>query len=183
MPLYVHFPDAALPIAQKMLRQFEECRLTAYQDEGGIWTIGWGHTGDVQEGDTITQEHADYWLDADSRLATTLLDKQLKVRLGTNQAGALISFSYNIGANAFRNSTALADLNEGKVSAVPVEMFRWVHVKGKVSPGLVKRRGAEIALWFKADDPPSNSTDVSPVELAVLPPKDGYKLDPPAAAT
>lgn len=43
-----------------LTREFEGCRLEAYQDQGGVWTIGYGHTGpDVHEGLTWTQEQAD----------------------------------------------------------------------------------------------------------------------------
>ena len=29
------------------IKKFESCRLTAYQDAAGVWTIGYGHTGSV----------------------------------------------------------------------------------------------------------------------------------------
>ena len=39
-----------------LTEQFEACRLTAYQDQVGVWTIGYGHTGpDVTPKLTITQ--------------------------------------------------------------------------------------------------------------------------------
>ena len=43
-----------------LTEQFEGCRLTAYQDQVGVWTIGYGHTGtDVTPGLTITQQQAE----------------------------------------------------------------------------------------------------------------------------
>ena len=48
-----------------LIKRFESCRLTAYQDFGGVWTIGWGHTKDVCEGMTVSQNEADACLVTD----------------------------------------------------------------------------------------------------------------------
>ena len=49
-----------------LLKQFEGCNLTAYQDQRGVWTIGYGHTGpEVKEGLVSTQAQADAQLAAD----------------------------------------------------------------------------------------------------------------------
>ncbi len=41
-------------------KRLEACRFHAFQDSGGVWTIGYGHTGpDVYEGLVWTQEQCD----------------------------------------------------------------------------------------------------------------------------
>ncbi len=45
-----------------LIKRFEGLRLTAYQDSVGVWTIGYGHTSGVSEGQTITQTQADAYL-------------------------------------------------------------------------------------------------------------------------
>jgi hypothetical protein len=47
----------------ELIKKFEGCELEAYQDAvAGVWTIGYGHTKDVQEGDKWTEEKADFML-------------------------------------------------------------------------------------------------------------------------
>ena len=89
-----------------LIKKFEGCRLTAYADVGGVWTIGWGQTGpDVVEGLTITQAQADARLRAEvDRFAEGVLSG-LKVPVNQNQFDALVSFAYNVGLGAFRSST------------------------------------------------------------------------------
>lgn len=46
----------------------ESCRLTAYRDSRGLWTIGWGHLLDQSvdwTGHAISQAQADQWRDID----------------------------------------------------------------------------------------------------------------------
>ena len=50
---------------KNLIKKYEGCRLTAYFCPSGILTIGWGHTGDVKEGQTITQSEADRLFDLD----------------------------------------------------------------------------------------------------------------------
>ena len=49
---------------RKDIQQAEDCKLVAYQDPLGVWTIGWGHA-DVPPGTVWTQEQADGQLDWD----------------------------------------------------------------------------------------------------------------------
>ena len=45
-----------------LIKKFEGCELDAYQDSVGVWTIGYGHTKGVNEGDKINQDEAEYLL-------------------------------------------------------------------------------------------------------------------------
>lgn len=144
------------PQAKALIQYFESCRLTAYQDQGGIWTIGWGHTGpDVVAGKTITQEQADALFLTDVGVFEDVVSGAVTVPLCDNQFGALVSFAYNVGGEHFRSSTLLRLLNAGDYNSVPSQLARWnkVFVNGVpvVSPGLAKRRSAEAQLWLTPD--------------------------------
>ena len=80
----------------KLIKHFESCKLTAYQDSGGIWTIGWGHTKNVHSGDTCTQEQADQWLVEDLEEAEKRVNLFVKVPLKQCELDSLISQAYNI---------------------------------------------------------------------------------------
>lgn len=131
------------------LKQREGCRLTAYKDVGGTWTIAYGHTGDVTEGQVIDQHQADVLLEHDTQWACDCVEHSVNVPLTDNEFGALVSFAYNIGASAFESSTLLKKLNAGDYESVPSEMLRWVKVKGQRSEGLVNRRNSEGGQWVK----------------------------------
>jgi lysozyme len=75
-----------------------------------------------------------------------LLD--VRVPLTQNQYDALVSLVFNIGAGAFRGSTLLRLLNNSNYAAVPDQMRRWIHVNGKISNGLKKRREEEVKQWL-----------------------------------
>lgn len=135
----------ALGIA--IIKEFEGCRLTAYQDGNGIWTLGWGETGGIKEGDNCTQEEADAWLAKAISNIEHGVTRMLKRPLDDNQFSALCSLVYNIGLGHFAASSVLQLINADMMSQVPVAIFKWCRIAGEVSPGLLRRRKAEIALW------------------------------------
>ena len=61
-----------------------------------------------------------------------------------------MSFVFNIGPTAFRKSTLLRLLNEGKPEEVPAQLKRWNKAGGKTVQGLINRREAESGLWETA---------------------------------
>src|SRR5271155_633134 len=91
-----------------MIEGFEGIRLTAYQDQRGIWTCGYGHTQNVTEGTECTQEIADAWLSQDLATAENCITRMVKPVITQNQYDALVSFAYNIGCGNFAKSTVLA---------------------------------------------------------------------------
>jgi len=136
--------------ALALLKAWEGLRLTAYQDTGGVWTIGFGHVGgDVREGFTVTEEEAERLFRKDLGWATACVDQRVTVPLTDGQFGALVSFVYNIGETQFLTSTLLRKLNAGDYAAVPSQLARWNKDNGQVIPGLVNRRAAEAGLWAK----------------------------------
>jgi lysozyme len=119
----------------------------AYQDTGGVWTIGYGHTRGVKMGDSISHERAEMLLEADLMTAEKAVSELTRVYLTDNQFSALVSFVFNEGVGKFEKSTLLRELNTGHYAAVPSELAKWIYDDHKVQPGLVRRRAAEAALW------------------------------------
>ena len=120
-----------------LIKSFEGCRLTAYLCPAGVWTIGYGHTAGVSNGQAITQEQADSFLKAD-------LEKYEKyvnatgLTLNQNQFDALVSFTYNCGAGNLKKLIANRTLPE-----IADAMLLYNKGGGKVLAGLVRRREAE----------------------------------------
>lgn len=138
---------------EALIKSFESCKLIAYQDQRGIWTIGWGHTGpEVIEGLVWTQDQADAQFDIDLRdRAENAVSRDVTVFLTSNQFSALCSLCFNIGSGNFGSSTLVRDLNGGNLAAVPAEFLRWDKVNGQPNAGLHRRRVAEAAFWGQAD--------------------------------
>lgn len=136
--------------AQRLIKQWEGLRLTAYQCAAGAWTIGWGHTGPTaQPGARITEDAAETLFQADLRRFEAGISELVKVPLSDEQHGALVSFAFNVGLARLRSSTLLQRLNAGRYDEVPAQLARWVYGGGKVLPGLVNRRAAEAGLWAR----------------------------------
>ena len=130
-------------------KEFEGLRLNAYQDSGGVWTIGYGHTGkDVKRGMTITQEQADDLLKKDVQWAVDCVNKAVTQAVNQNQFDAMVDFTFNVGCGAFRGSTLLRKLNAGDSAGAAEEFLRWKFVKGVEVAGLLRRRQADRALFL-----------------------------------
>ena len=134
----------------KILKFFEGCRLTAYQDSVGVWTIGYGHTKGVYDGMTITQEEAEQMLLTELEEYEGYVEKYVTVPLTQNQFDALVVWVYNLGPTNFRRSTLLKELNSGNYTAAGNEITKWNKAGGKVLAGLVRRREAEARLFNEA---------------------------------
>ena len=131
----------------EILKYFEGCKLTAYQDSVGVWTIGYGHTKGVYNGMTITQEEAEQMLLTELEEYEGYIENMVTVPLTQNQFDALVVWIYNLGPTNFKNSTLLKELNAGNYTAAGQEITRWNKAGGKVLAGLVKRREAEAELF------------------------------------
>ena len=134
----------------EILKYFEGCKLTAYQDSVGVWTIGYGHTKGVYDGMTITQDQAEQMLLSELEEYEGYIENMVTVPLTQNQFDALVVWVYNLGPTNFRNSTLLKELNSGDYTAAGKEITRWNKAGGKVLAGLVKRREAEAQLFNEA---------------------------------
>ena len=143
-----HINDAG----RQIVKEFESLRFRAYPDPGtggAPWTIGYGHTRGVKQGDSCSMTQAERWLDADLSVAEQAIKKVVEVVLNDNQFSALVSFVFNVGADNFRRSTLLRMLNAGDFSGAADQLLRWNKAAGKVLPGLTRRRAAERSLFLK----------------------------------
>ncbi|HOT98242.1 MAG TPA: lysozyme [bacterium] len=155
-----------------LIKKLEGCRLTVYDDQAGLPTIGIGHlltrtenvSGKIWIGgepyiiyNGLTEELCIELLKQDLQVPVDTVNQAVQVPLNQNQFDALVSFVFNIGCTRFRNSTVLQVINAGRLDRVPKEMRRWVYVNDKVSKGLQNRREAEIRLW---NTPVENETPV-----------------------
>ena len=129
------------------IRGVEGLEHEAYQDEGGVWTIGYGHTRGVKEGDSISTFKANTYLNTDLVAFELQLQRLVRVELHQNQYIALLSLIYNIGGTQFAESTLLKYVNEKKFDLVPDEIRKWNRVNGEVSLGLTRRREKEALLF------------------------------------
>lgn len=136
-----------------LIKQFEGCKLTAYQDSVGVWTIGYGWTKPVdgkpiRAGMTIKQETAERLLKTGLVSYESDVSRLVKVGLTQGQFDALVSFTYNLGARSLSTSTLLRKLNAGDYAGAANEFQRWNKAGGKVLTGLTRRREAERALFL-----------------------------------
>lgn len=132
-----------------LIEDFEGCRLTAYQDAVGVWTIGFGHTGaDVTPGLTITQVQANTFLAQDVAQFAADVHMLVRITLTQGQFDALVSFAYNVGLGALRQSALLELLNQGSIQSAARQFAEWVHAGDVILLGLVRRRAAEIVVFL-----------------------------------
>jgi lysozyme len=130
-----------------LIKSCEGLRLDAYQDTGGVWTIGYGHTLGVSKGDTITPGEAERLLieDIGRHDITPLLDGAPTKQC---QFDAMTSLAFNIGLERFRNSTVLKRHKLQNTIGAANAFLLWVYDNGRKEPGLVKRRELERKLYL-----------------------------------
>ena len=134
-----------------LIKKFEGCELTAYQDSVDVWTIGYGHTKGVEDGQEITQEEAEEMLASELDEYEGYINDLVECDLEQCQFDALVAWVYNLGPTNLRSSTMLKRLNSNDLEDVPSQIKRWNKAGGKVLKGLVRRREAE-ALLFEGND-------------------------------
>lgn len=133
----------------ELIKYFEGFEDTAYLCPANVWTIGYGRTRNVKEGDRITEPQAERDLLEELEEFKHQVLHSVKVELTQNELDALTSWTYNLGVGNLNSSTLLKKLNAGIKDEVPAEMLRWNKAGGKVLAGLTKRREAEAELWAK----------------------------------
>lgn len=136
---------------QQLIKHYEGCKLTSYQDQRGIWTIGYGNCfyadgRPVKEGQTISQDEADKLFPAIMTKFELSVSRLLKVAVTQNQFDSLVSFAYNVGIGNLEKSQLLSRVNKADNSA-STEFLKWNHTNGKVNIGLTARRQSEKFLF------------------------------------
>lgn len=154
----------------QLITQFEGCRLTAYQDNVGVWTIGYGHTRGVKRGQTISKAQALDFLRQDVATAENqVMDYDSKYHWNQNQFDALVSFAFNIGSihQLTQNGTR-------SISQISAKIPAYNKASGRVLKGLTSRRTAERALFDKPvatsvkNETPTTSSGVKKSSLKSL---------------
>lgn len=135
----------------KFIEDFESYRGEAYLCPAGVWTIGFGSTENVKEGDTLTLAQAR------DRLRGELVKYESAVLSSTNgkvtqcQLDALTSFCFNVGIGGMKGSTVIKCHNRQDFQAAARAFAMWNKVKGKPLAGLTRRRAAEAAVYLSED--------------------------------
>lgn len=137
----------------ELIKEFEGCRLTAYLCPAGVWTIGYGHTGKVDgkaiaKGMTITAKKATELLRQDLATFEAAVNTYVTAPITQNMFDALVSFAFNCGGAALKNSTLLKKLNAKNYEGAANEFPRWNKAGGKVLAGLTRRRERERQLFL-----------------------------------
>lgn len=132
-----------------LIKRFEGFSPVAYLCPAGVWTIGYGHTAGVHEGDSIDGDTAEDYLREDLTSAEGAVEKYVKVPLKQWQFDALVSFTFNLGAGNLYSSTLLKKVNRNPDDpSIRQEFEKWVYAGGRVLQGLVERRKAEADMYF-----------------------------------
>lgn len=126
----------------------------AYRCPAGVWTCGFGCTEGVTPNTHWTEAEATERLAGEIAKFETAVDHCVLVPLNQNQFDALVSFSYNCGAQALARSTLLKHVNAGRFERAAKEFPKWNRGGGRVLPGLVARRAREEALFMKPVEAP-----------------------------
>tara|TARA_R100000655_G_scaffold1844_1_gene6924 strand:- start:1031 stop:1474 length:444 start_codon:yes stop_codon:yes gene_type:complete len=134
-----------------LIKKFEGCELEAYKCAAGVWTIGYGSTKGVEEGNTITQEDADNLLLEEMHEYEGYINDMVTVDLQQNEFDSLVSWVFNLGPSNLSSSTLLSRINNKVWDDIPNQIKRWNKAGGQVRQGLVRRREAE-ALLFQGKD-------------------------------
>lgn len=141
-----------------LIKEFEGYRSSAYKCTSGVWTIGWGHTKGVKEGDKITVAQAEKFLSSDIAKFEDYVNNVGFPNITQNQFDAIVSLAFNIGTGHFSAAKSTLyrllanDCHNEKI--ITKWWICWRMSGGKVQPGLVRRREAEIKLFF-SDAPAS----------------------------
>ena len=148
-------PQAAVDLAKRFegfhrVPRADPGRAHPYVCPAGYWTIGYGHLCDPKY-QPITEAEAEGYLATDLMTALNATRRYCPV-LSTEPEGrfaAIVDFTFNLGAGRLQTSTLRRRLNQRDWPSAASELRRWVYGGGKVLPGLVTRREAEIALLLR----------------------------------
>ena len=150
------------------IKSHEALRLKAYQDSKGVWTIGWGHTKNVHPGDVITREQAEQFIRDDFEWVERTLNADLvtgrdKPLVTQNEYDALCSLVFNIGSQAYLDSTVRRKIKQGDKMAAAHAFGMWVYSNHKFVQGLANRRADEVRLFLQ-----SGQADIAALLLGAM---------------
>jgi lysozyme len=142
----------ASPQCIALIKSFESLALKAYRCPADVWTIGWGHTAGVKEGDVITEAQAEAYLEADIAAVEAVLPQVIHAELTQGEWDALVSLAFNLrgGAHGLPRIAPhlVAYVEDGRRSLAADEFLDINKGGGRVLPGLTRRRQAERAMFL-----------------------------------
>ena len=149
-----------------LIKSYEGCRLTAYRCPANVLTIGWGHTKNVYEGMSITQDEADRLLVEDVQVYANAVNKYVsKFNFNQNQFDALTSFAYNCGIGSL--DAVMSCCNTKQEIAEECKLYN--KGGGIILAGLVRRREEEYQLFMSGEYVDATSNDnVNSVESYIV---------------
>lgn len=110
-------------------------------------TVGFGHTDKrLEVGQRVSSLQALEWLGSDAMKAQAAVKRCVKVPLTQGEFDAFVSFTFNVGGDAFCGSTLVKKVNSGDYSGACGELTRWVYFKGQPIKGLERRRLEELRM-------------------------------------
>lgn len=131
-----------------LIKEFEGCRLKAYKDMVGVWTIGYGFTKNVKAGDTLTKEQCEARLSEELQEYEAAVLSSVRSEVTQAQFDAMVSLTWNIGISGFRKSTVLKAHLRGDYQAASRAFGLWNKAGGREVAGLTRRRAAEASLYL-----------------------------------
>lgn len=143
-------------------------KIHAYQDSGGVWTIGWGNTyyangSKVKGGDTLTKKEADNLFDVKHQEFANNVNRDLKVPVTQSMFDALVDMSYNMGHGGLTSSKMWSSLNSGRYEeASALIPSTRATVKGQPNKGLTNRRNKQKEFFLKDGIPSKDNSKVLP---------------------
>jgi lysozyme len=148
----IEVPRAAIELAKRFegfhrMAKADPGRAHPYICPAGYWTIGYGHLCNSKH-PPITEDEAEAYLALDLQTALSATLRYCPV-LATEREGrlaAIVDFTFNLGAGRLQTSTLRRRVSQREWPAAASELRRWVFGGGRVLPGLVARREAEVAL-------------------------------------
>lgn len=146
-----------------LVKEFEGCKLKAYKDEVGVWTIGYGITNSdksitkttIKSGLTISQATAESWLtkSLNQKYLPLVMKYNNTYKWNQNEIDALVSFAYNIGSIKQLTNNGTRSRKE-----ISTAMLKYNKAGGKVYRGLTRRRVAEQKLFSTPVETPKKKT-------------------------
>ncbi|AOS78338.1 glycoside hydrolase [Hydrogenophaga sp. PBC] len=148
----MRIPPQAIDLAKRFegfhrVPKTDPGRAHPYVCPAGYWTIGYGHLCDPKH-PPITEEEAEAYLAQDLKvaLAATLRYCPVLAAEPEGRLAAIVDFTFNLGAGRLQTSSLRRRINQRDWPAAVQELRRWIHGGGKVLPGLITRRAAEVEL-------------------------------------
>jgi len=133
-----------------LIKKCESLELTPYLDDVGVWTIGYGHTKNVDASTPpITEKEAEELLRQDLEG----FERQLNIQfsgLSQNKFDALVSLVFNIGYPHFAKSRLYQlIIKNPKDKYISSEWIEFRNAGGIYFRGLLLRRLDELKLYYR----------------------------------